>query len=293
MSAVAQGDPVVAEYDVFLTDELTERVMLFQYPNRDTAQPLTEANHAKPSGIRIKPNAGMVEVDIPMNLYENFDKDKAIRWGEAIRKSAAERAGGSHGLAGGFGIGASASSGAANPSGSGLGGRNHEADPNVTPEMLLANFATANAQGRVLNKQTLAGQIESVTDEQPVYMVGVFQNSKIPMIDVLSRFRQVLIDPAHTEELHLSRVNSVVQLRPQFHHVDAMTEQDRSSARGLREVVNPPRQQEARAVQMAVKSVDGEDFDMSETMKTLKEIQEEKWKSLDYKDENVRTTEAV
>lgn len=175
-SAYDDDDPVVAEYDVFFSEELAEKVMLFQYPNRDRAQPLTEANHAKPLGLRMKPKAGMVEVDVPMNLYENFNREKAVRWGEAIRKSTAEKAGGSHGLAGGFGIGAALGSSNAGGSGPGRGllGGNEQ---NLTQEMLLANFANANAHGHVLNKQTLAGQIELVTDEQPVYMIGVFHKS--------------------------------------------------------------------------------------------------------------------
>lgn len=56
--------------------------------------------------------------------------------------------------------------------------------------------------------------------------------------------------------------------------------------------MNPPRQ-DARVVQMAVKTVDGDDFDMSQTMKTLKEIQEEKWRDLEYMDENVRIIASV
>ena len=88
------------------------------------------------------------------------------------------------------------------------------------------------------------------------------------------------------DELHLSHIDSVVQLRPQFHHVDAASEQERSSAKSQRDAANPPRAQEARAVHMTIKSVDGEDFDMTQTMKTLKEIQEEKWKRMDYLDEN-------
>ena len=89
------------------------------------------------------------------------------------------------------------------------------------------------------------------------------------------------------EQLHLSLVDSLVQLRPQFHHIDAMLEHDRTAAKGQREAANPVRQQEARAGQMAVKSVDGEDFDMSHTMKTLKDIQEETWTRMEFRDENV------
>jgi DNA-directed RNA polymerase-3 subunit RPC5 len=127
----------------------------------------------------MKAAAGLVEVDAPMNLYENFDRDKAIRWGEAMRKSLAEKAGGSHGLAGGFGIGATLGGGGGAAAGLGKSSLSG-VDANVTHEMLMANFASANLQGHVLNKQTLAGQIEPVTDEQPLYMVGVFQHSTSP-----------------------------------------------------------------------------------------------------------------
>ncbi|KAI9827201.1 MAG: hypothetical protein M1832_005338 [Thelocarpon impressellum] len=268
------GDRLLAEYDIYLTDALAERLMLLQYPNRDRAQPYTDANHARPSELRIKPGAGLVEIDIPMDVQDNFDPEKAIRWGEAVRRSVVERAGGSQGLAGGFGVGASSAGSSGAGRGAGEAGEAGEAggageageggEVDAIQERLLANLVKANAEGRVFNKLTLGGQVEPVTDEQPIYMIGAFTDN----------------------QLHLSRVDSIVQLRPQFHHVDAVVEQERSSAKGQRELANPPRPQEARAVQMAVKSVDGEDFDMTQTMKTLKEIQEEKWRRMDYADEN-------
>ena len=172
-------DPVVAEYGVHLTDALVEKLMLIQYPNRHHREAYTEANGARPSEIRIKPKAGLVEVDVPANVHVNFDKEKAVRWGEAMRVSAAEKAGGSQGFAGGFGIGASsvAASSGTSRAGGGMTGTAEESEMDHTQEMLLADFETANAQGRVLSKQTLGGQIEPITDEQPIYMIGAFKDS--------------------------------------------------------------------------------------------------------------------
>ncbi len=87
--------------------------------------------------------------------------------------------------------------------------------------------------------------------------------------------------------MHLTRLDHVVQLRPQFPHIDALTDQERSSARVQRENVNPTRQTEARAVQMTVKSADGDDMDIGETTMLLRAAQEEKWQRLRYQDEDV------
>lgn len=92
-----------------------------------------------------------------------------------------------------------------------------------------------------------------------------------------------------TEEFHLSKLDGMVQLRPQFHHIDAMAEQERSSTRAQRESDNPPAESEARAVNMTVKASESEELDMSQTAKILRARQEEKWTRLEYKDENVGT----
>ncbi|KAI9679325.1 MAG: hypothetical protein M1817_005345 [Caeruleum heppii] len=253
-------DPTVREYDVFVNNDLAERLILLQAVNRDRRQPYTDANHAKPSELRIKPEVGLVELDIPMNIWNNYDREKALRWGEALRKSSADKAGGSHGLMGGFGIGAGQSSARRRTAGA-------ADDEDVTQEMLLANYAEADAKGHVLNKQTLGGQIVPKDGTQPIYMVGVFRQ----------------------DQLHLTPLDSIVQLRPQFHHIDAAAEQERAAGRLQREAIDPPRQQEARSVHMTVKAVDGEDMDMTETTKLLRAAQEEKWRRLDYYDENSQT----
>lgn len=66
-----------------------------------------------------------------------------------------------------------------------------------------------------------------------------------------------------------------------------MVEQEKTSLRAQRDAANPPRQQETRAVQMTVKSADGDDMDVAETATTLKAAQEESWTRLEFIDTNV------
>ena len=89
------------------------------------------------------------------------------------------------------------------------------------------------------------------------------------------------------DELHLSKVDAIVQLRPQFHHLDAIVDGERHSSRIQREAENPAPESEARAVNMTVKSSEDDELDMSVMAKSLKAIQAEPWQRLQYVDEEV------
>ena len=90
------------------------------------------------------------------------------------------------------------------------------------------------------------------------------------------------------DELHLNKVDVIVQLRPQFHHLDALHDQEKSLSRAQRELENPPPESEARAVNMTVKSSDSDEFDVNEMTRTLKGMQEEPWQHLKWVDQEVR-----
>lgn len=169
-------DPTVASWDVFMTPEIQEKLLLLQYPERSRTQPYNDANHQKPLELRIKPKTGMVEVDVPVNIHANYDKEKGVQWGESMRKSRVLKEGGSYGLAGGLGIGATTKK------------EDDEADDDSIPqEALLANFEDANNKGHVLNKQTLGGQIIEPKDGDPIYMLGSFVGSKFGFLPGSSR----------------------------------------------------------------------------------------------------------
>ena len=76
-------------------------------------------------------------------------------------------------------------------------------------------------------------------------------------------------------------------MTPQFHHLDAIVDNDRASTRAQREAENPPPETEARAVNMAVKSNDNEELDMGQVAKELRDIDEEPWQELEWIDEDV------
>ncbi|KAI9836628.1 MAG: hypothetical protein M1819_001262 [Sarea resinae] len=269
-----EDDPVVRTYDVFITPEMSEQLFVLQYPNRAADSPYCEANHAKPLELRMKPRSGHVELDVPMNIRANYDKIKGIEWGEAVRKVHAERSGGSFGFAGGFGSGGGGGGAQAgrrgagaknNSNGSGAGaGVGAGAGDEISQEAILANFEDASNKGHVLNKQTLGGQIVPVEDGDPIYMIGAFRG----------------------DQLHLTPTSHILQMRPQFHHLDATVEHERSLTRSQRDAANPPRTTEARLVQMTVKSSDGDDIDMGETSRLLRAALEESWQKMTYYDED-------
>jgi hypothetical protein len=78
-------------------------------------------------------------------------------------------------------------------------------------------------------------------------------------------------------------------MRPQFHHLDALAHQDNAARRREREAAEPPRTTEPRAVQLQIKSADGENVDMTSTKNFLRIAQEEPWTKLRYHDEDVST----
>ena len=88
-------------------------------------------------------------------------------------------------------------------------------------------------------------------------------------------------------ELHLTRISGMVSLQPIFHHLDALTDNERLSTRVQHDTDDVPQESEARAVNMTVKSTDEEELDMSDIAKELREMQEELWQRLDWIDENV------
>lgn len=86
----------------------------------------------------------------------------------------------------------------------------------------------------------------------------------------------------------------MVQLRPLFTHLDALTDQDKSTfANKLRGGTgNPLPETEAKAVNMTAKSTEIDDTDSygdtSQTTKILRAMREESWQRLSWVDSEVR-----
>lgn len=157
-------DPITASYQVFLNPSLPlgRRLLVLQHPNRTDNAP-----RPPPSELRLKSEAGMVEVDMPLDTGAAYDREKGLNWGRTLKHSMAMKNGGSHGLAGGFGAGAVQQRGGAG-GGRGRGSRMEDDEDLDWPE--------AVRQDKVLRTQTLGGQYPDSKEVQ--YMVGVFQGGK-------------------------------------------------------------------------------------------------------------------
>ncbi|EGX95356.1 sulfite reductase beta subunit [Cordyceps militaris CM01] len=259
-------DPITASYPVFLNPALPlgRRLLVLQHPNRTD----DHGARAPPSELRLKAESGMVEVDMPLDYNEAYDRDKGLRWGRTLQTSMAAKNGGSHGLAGGFGFGAVQQRGA----GAGAGGARKRNE--VDAEDLI-DWNEAVRQDKVLRTQTLGGQYPDADEVQ--YMVGVFQGN----------------------DLHLTPVSSLVHLRPQLHHLDAATQQERqaaakeagaaaaSSSGGATAGPGATGNPAARAIHMSIKTTaDGETVTTETIADRLRFVQGEAWRKLRYTDEN-------
>lgn len=164
-------DPVVASYDVYLTDSQIARYV-FQFPDRDREPeiggPYNESTAQKPTVLRLKPKTGLVEIDVPINTSPGYyDTSKGIKYGEALRDSRVLKGGGAFGLAGGF-----------NPNGPGRvkmeGGSADTMDDARSLKMQT-----------ILRTQTLAGRIKDAHEGDPMYMLGAFRGSKFRIFPAL------------------------------------------------------------------------------------------------------------
>lgn len=168
------SDPVVASYDVFLTDSDIERYV-FQYPDREVETdktpggPYDERHGQKPLSLRLKPKTGLVEVEVPLNTSSGFyDVNRGVKYGEAVRQSRVLKEGGSFGLAGGFN--------SHNTAGAGGGGGGNGSRVKTEGEDVEMQDAKAMKSGQtILRTQTLAGRMKEPVDGEPLYMLGAFR----------------------------------------------------------------------------------------------------------------------
>ncbi|KAK3378955.1 hypothetical protein B0T24DRAFT_716632 [Lasiosphaeria ovina] len=272
-------DPVVATYSVFVKPPLPthRKLVVMQFVNKTSSDP-AQIRPPRIGEIRVKPDTGMFEVDVPVETGRAYDRGKGVAWGSALHKSMEAKKGGSLGLAGGFGIGGPSSRGGGAGSrggrrggggdGNGLGGND---DGEGGGGQLT--WAEAMRQDKVLRTQTLIGN-KSREEVNTTHMVGVFQGKNI----------------------HLTPVSSLVHLRPAAHHLDAITEQERLArpsaggpAAGAADKANA-----VRAIHMTVKAAMDEDGASTETIADrLRAVQTEPWRRMEWvHDEDVSAWQA-
>lgn len=164
-------DPIVTSYDIYIKPRVNpdRQFVVMQFPNRDASQPYNDSAGSAPLAIRMKPRAGMFEMDVPVDPWHNYDKHKGIVMGDALNKSETAKGPGSHGLAAGFGVGSQPAS---------RGRQRAAALEEIDPGSILGNFQHAVQERKILAKQTLGGQSVPKNEVRPQYMVGVFQFGK-------------------------------------------------------------------------------------------------------------------
>ncbi|KAL4958336.1 Sin-like protein conserved region-domain-containing protein [Aspergillus filifer] len=254
-SADKDADPVIASYDIYLTNSDISRYVL-QYLDRPTGHAYDDANGQKPTSLRLKPKTGLVEVDVPINTRVNYDIGKGIKYGEALIKSRSAREGGAYGMAGGFSVAKEGSGGAQAQAGGKVKSEN-----GFKREDGGAGMASGD-QTPLLKVQTLGGRIKNPEDGDPVYMLAAFRGDK----------------------LHLSPVTAVVQLHPQLHHLDAMDEMPKARAGKRKEGEEERPEAEARAVDVKVKGAEDREVMIPGNLDLLKKMQDEQWKAYDWVD---------
>ena len=197
-----EDDPVVASYAVYIAppsqSASLSKLLLLQYPaHRPSSKPYNNRTLQKPTSLRIKPTTGLLELDVPIDTRDNYNKPKGSEYGRALKRSRVSQQGGTHGLAGGFNTG--------------VVGRRYQLDGVNLRDVPTHPGSDSNVSSDpedTITTQTLGGKIASTSSGDPIYMLGAFRGS----------------------ELHLSHLDALVQVRPQLHHLDAADELERSRA---------------------------------------------------------------
>ena len=258
---------MTAEYDVYLTAAQQEQIYLLHYLNRTRERPYSQRFGAQPVDVRIKPNSGHLELDVELSTSYNFNKYQGLKWGDAVQASKTiQNESGTYGPASGLGV----------PRGK-PGGRNQLKDRADLENQVandLASFKDAVEEDKVMHKQTLGGQIfrhdnKGEDMSQPVYFLGAFLGN----------------------QLHLSKVDGTVQMRPQFHHIDAEAHRNRlATSRATQESEGAPARPApvARGLQQSYKeTTEDKDKDAPERQmrRAVQDAEGESWVPLEYVDE--------
>ncbi|KAI7181864.1 hypothetical protein D0869_06690 [Hortaea werneckii] len=260
-------DPVTAEYDVYLTPQQQEQILLLQYPNRARTRPYNARHGAAPDSIRLKPVSNHLELDINLNTAHNFNRWQGLKWGDALSTSREiQNDTATYGLAAGFS--------GAKPRSAGRANIKDQADRRQFLEqgVNMGGFAALEDEGKVHTRQTLGGQVirHGEGEEEagkPLYFLGAFRG----------------------QELHLTKVDGTVQMRPQFHHLDAEEQRARLAASRASAVDASERPQgDPRAVLTKNKTQEESEKDKAEDRmrKLLQASEAEPWTQLEYVDED-------
>jgi hypothetical protein len=288
-SSNTDSDPVIASYDIYLTESDISRYVL-QYLDRPTGHAYDDNNGQKPIAFRQKTKTGLVEVDVPINTRVNYDLGKGLRFGDALKKSRSAREGGAYGMAGGFSVGGGSGGNAAQ-------GKVKSEEEQGKGYGSLGGGSNEGTEASLLKVQTLGGRIKSPEDGDPVYMLAAFRGGECAPSFLFLRapfcsygFGGIvtLTGSFLTDKLHLSPVTAVVQLHPQLHHLDAMDEMPKArGGKGRKEGEEDRPEPEARTIDVKVKGAEDKEVQAAGNLDLLKQMQDEQWRTYDWVDAEV------
>lgn len=272
-------DPVIRQWNMYMNANPDTHVMWLLYPEKFPKQLYSVKTGQRPIEMRIKPNFGLVEVDIPLDPHApSFDKVRGIIYGEALRKSKVlKERGGAYGAAGGFGVGDPEEGKSKKGGSKKRGSKQSEAAASTsrsteevgpTVDELLADYDNAVKNGHVMNKMTLGGKIIPWTPDNPNFFVGHFEKSNV----------------------FFTKVNSICALRPQLIHLDALNDLNKTTLHmqtGADTEAN-----EAVNVNMTIKKSEGKSTenagDVKEIAKLLRAMRAEPWQRLSWVDKDAQ-----
>ena len=166
----------------------------------------------------------------------------------------------------------------------GLGGgfNNNAAQYNMPSLQNIPADDDVTQDNRKLQTQTLGGKVAIPSERDPVYFLASFQDGA----------------------MHLSHLDSVIQMRPQLHHIDAEDENNQkrfqmaSSTPGGKAKPGfepPPPKLESKAIEIKMKDTkdDPRDRGLNEGARLLRSIQADTWKSHEWIDQEDDAAQAA
>ncbi|KAJ9602607.1 hypothetical protein H2200_012800 [Cladophialophora chaetospira] len=258
-------DPVIASYDVCLTNNIhsdakdTSKLYLLQYPShRPRTKPYNAARSQAPTSLRLKAEAGFLEIDVPLLTHESYNEINGERFGKAMADSRTVQAGGSYGLAGGFGTGS------------------------VQPRLRdIPQHTDRYTPAPLLSTQTLGGKIPKPSTGDPIYLIGYLHKNKIQLshLDAVVQMRPQLHHIDAEEELNQKRAQG---------GPNAVTSRQKPG-------LEPAAKAESKAIELKIKDNkdDTKDRNMKDNARQLRDILVDPWRNHEWVDEDEEAARVV
>lgn len=140
---------------------------------------------------------------------------------------------------------------------------------NHAPQHVNLDDLPVYGEEEALKTQVLGGKVAASTDKDPVYMLAAMKN----------------------DEIHLTHLDGVVQMRPQLHHLDAAEEAKRkadTAGKTKQPLDGMPTKLETKAIEMKIKDSkeDPKDRSLNANAQLLRDIQADKWVKHEWLDES-------